>query len=206
MKQFLSILLFVVSAISCSRHSEYWKTFSDVESYIEMRPDSALNVLRTISPDNLMGKEEKAKHALLLSMAMDKSYIDTTDFSVLQPAIDFYSKKGTATDKLRTFYYQGRIFDNQGDLASAIMSYKRALKEGELSKDTLSHARTHVALGKMYQSLYQYEEFINENIKASELFKLTEEWNSYYNCLFRILSGSIILKDTDLSNIFGIIS
>lgn len=49
-----------------------------------------MNVLQGMDKGELSGKEEKAKHALLLSMAMDKNYIDRTDFDVLQPAIDFY--------------------------------------------------------------------------------------------------------------------
>ena len=59
-----------------------------VESFIEERPDSALTVLQGMNKEALSGKEEEAKHALLLSMALDKNVIDRTDFEVLQPAID----------------------------------------------------------------------------------------------------------------------
>ena len=83
-----------------------------METIIEERPDSVLNVLQAIDTDELIGDEERAKHALLLSMAMDKNYIDRTDFEVLQPAIDYYEDNGSATDKLRTYYYQGRIYQN----------------------------------------------------------------------------------------------
>ena len=100
-----------------------YRLLTDVDSYIESRPDSALAVLEGIDKAELMTKELEAKYALLMSMALDKNYIDRTDLEVMQPAIDYYESHGSATDKLRTFYYQGRIFQNIGDNAEAINSF-----------------------------------------------------------------------------------
>ena len=90
MKHFLSILFLVICLASCNSHSAHWDTLSQVESYIEEKPDSALVLLEQINTAELSGKEEKAKHALLYSMALDKNFVDKTDFEVLQPAIDYY--------------------------------------------------------------------------------------------------------------------
>lgn len=46
----------------------------------------------------------------LMFMALDKNYIDTTTFDVIQPAINYYLKEGTSDQKERTYYYQGCIF------------------------------------------------------------------------------------------------
>ena len=107
-KLILNILAVVVTAMtifSCKdvRNSEVYRLLTDVDSYIESRPDSALAVLEGIDKAELTTKELEAKYALLMSMALDKNYIDRTDFEVLQPAIDYYENHGTATDKLRTF-------------------------------------------------------------------------------------------------------
>ena len=141
MNQLLTILLLVLCLASCNRHSEHWKTITDMERIIEERPDSVLNVLQVIDTDELIGDEERAKHALLLSMAMDKNYIDRTDFEVLQPAIDYYEDNGSATDKLRTFYYQGRIYHNIGNDAQAMTSYLNALEYYEDSGDIQTRRR-----------------------------------------------------------------
>ena len=87
MKQLLTILLLGLCLVACNRHSEHWKTITDMERIIEERPDSVLNVLQAIDTDKLVGDEEPAKHALLLSMALDKNYIDKTSFEVLQPPL-----------------------------------------------------------------------------------------------------------------------
>lgn len=115
MKSLAYILSFILCLASCTRHSKEWEKLQDVETYIVTNADSALVTLQNIQLEKLANKEEKAKHALLLSMAMDKNYIDRTDFEVLQPAIDYYQDHGTADDKLRTYYYQGRIYQNKGD-------------------------------------------------------------------------------------------
>ncbi len=111
MKQSIILIILTFCLASCGQHSKHWETLTQMESLMEVRPDSVLPILQEISLEELSGKEEKAKHALLLSMAMDKNYIDRTDFEVLQPAIDYYEDNGTATDKLRTHFYQGRIYN-----------------------------------------------------------------------------------------------
>ena len=115
MNHLLSVLIIIICLVSCNRHSVYWDILSQVESYIEERPDSALAVLEQINPLELSDKEERGKHALLYSMALDKNFIDKTDFEVLWPAVDYYCNNGSATDKLRTYYYQGRIYHNKGN-------------------------------------------------------------------------------------------
>ena len=111
----ISIISILFCLTSCTRHSKHWETLLDVETYIETQADSALTVLQGIASGDFSNQEEKAKHALLLSMALDKNYIDRTDFEVLQPAIDYYQDHGTADDKLRTYYYEGRIYMNKGE-------------------------------------------------------------------------------------------
>ena len=99
MRHYISIIILVLCLVACDRHSCHWETLMQVESFIVQRPDSALAVLEGIDTEELSSKEEKAKHALLLSMAFDKNVIDKTDFEVLQPAIDYYNDKGSADRK-----------------------------------------------------------------------------------------------------------
>ena len=191
------IISVILCLISCKNHSQEWEKLQDVETYIEAKADSALVTLQNIQPENLSNKEEKAKHALLLSMAMDKNYIDRTDFEVLQPAIDYYQDHGTADDKLRTFYYEGRIYTNQGNNTSAIIHFNRALTQGATSGDIRTQARAHFAQANIYNNLYQFDKYVEENKQAAELFKEAGMTNSYANCLIRLINGYTLLKDKE---------
>ena len=194
MRRLLTILLLGLCLVACNRHSEHWATITDMESIIEERPDSVLNVLQTIDTDELVGDEERAKHALLLSMALDKNYVDKTSFEVLQPAIDYYEDNGSATDKLRTYYYQGRIYQNAGNDAMAMEAFVKALSKGSQSNDILTKARTHFAQSNIYYDLYDFDNFIATNKSAAAYFKQAEDYNGYADCFNRIING-YTLKD-----------
>ena len=182
---------------SCNSHSVHWDTLSQIESYIEENPDSALVILEQIDLSELSGKEEKAKHALLYSMALDKNFVDKTDFEVLQPAIDYYEDNGSATDKLRTYYYQGRIYQNMGNDALAMESFVNAIAVGEKSDDVLTIARIHFAQSKIYYSLFDWDNFIECNKNAAHFFKEVGALNSYANCLIRIINGYTLKENQD---------
>ena len=193
----LFTLFALLTFVSCNRHSEHWETITAMEHIIEERPDSVLNVLQAIDTDELVGDEEPAKHALLLSMALDKNYIDKTDFEVLQPAIDYYEDNGSATDRLRTNFYQGRIFQNQANNALAMECFVNALSEGGNSEDLKTKARVHYAQAMIYYSLYDWNNFI-ENIQyAAALFQESGLHNQYIDCLILIVNGYTLKGDTE---------
>ena len=197
MKRLLFILALTLTLVACNRHSEHWATITEMETIIEERPDSVLNVLQAIDTDELIGDEERAKHALLLSMALDKNVIDKTDFEVLQPAIDYYEDNGSATDKMRTYYYQARIYQNADNNAAAMECFVKAISEGSQSDDTLTKARIHFAQSDIYYDLYDFDNYIKGNLSAASYFKQAERHKSYANCLIRVINGYTLLDDFD---------
>ena len=188
MKRLLTILLLGLCLVACNRHSEHWATITEMETIIEERPDSVLNVLQAIDTDELVGDEERAKHALLLSMALDKNFVDKTDFEVLQPAIDYYEDNGTATDKLRTRFYQGRIYQNAGNNAVALECFVKAIADGNESEDTLTKANIYFAKGIIYYSLYEWNNAIEAFKTAASYYKQTKRYYSYVDCLILVIN------------------
>lgn len=200
MKSLAYILSFILCLASCTRHSKEWEKLQDVETYIVTNADSAWVTLQNIRPETLASKEEKAKHALLLSMAMDKNYIDRTDFEVLQPAIDYYSGKGTPDDKLRTYYYQGRIYQNKGDKDSSMRAFINARELKDEITDTLTYANLLVAQGTYFYSSYKIKDFIENNLQAARLYQAINRPYYQMTSLANALDGSIINKDKQLAD------
>ena len=195
MKRLLFILALTLTLVACNRHSEHWVTITEMETIIEDRPDSVLNVLQAIDTDELIGDEERAKHALLLSMALDKNVIDKTDFEVLQPAIDYYEDNGSATDKLRTYYYQGRIYQNAGNDALAMECFVNAISKGGKSKDLQTMAKIYYNQSKIYNSLYEWDNSIEYLKKAATLYKDSGLYHYYIDCLILIINGYTLKED-----------
>ena len=195
MRYFLLFAATLFCLTSCSHHSEHWQTINDMDAIIEERPDSVLNVLQAIDTDELASKEERAKHAVLLSMALDKNVIDKTDFEVLQPAIDYYEDNGSATDKLRTYFYQGRIYQNAGNNAAAMECFVNAISKGGKSKDLQTMAKIYYNQSKIYNSLYEWDNSIEYLKKAATLYKDSGLYHYYIDCLILIINGYTLKED-----------
>lgn len=190
----LMLLLLACCIASCSNYKQE-EVLNRAESLMEAHPDSALTILEGIEKSELGSKEEQARYALLMSMALDKNYIDTTSFDVLQPAIDYYLKNGDPTEKLRTYYYQGRIFQNKKDRDNALNSFIKGIDVSNGSDDSLYIARTLVAQAAQYSEFYDFDSYTNCHLRASKIYKcLSRKWNEF-DCLLNALNGSIALNN-----------
>ena len=189
-RHLLMLLLLACCTASCSNQKQQ-EALDRAESLMEAHPDSALIILNEIEKSELGSKKEQARYALLMSMALDKNYIDTTAFDVLQPAIDYYIKKGTPDEKLRTYYYQGRIFQNQGDRDKALNSFIKGIDISSDSNDSLCVARTLVAQGGLYDEFYDFYSYTNCHLQAAKIYKkLSLSWHEF-DCLLNALNGAI---------------
>ena len=119
------VLLFGCTSVNISR------TLTDVESYIQERPDSALSVLDSIDRSLLTTKRLKAHHALLHAMALDKNYIDVSDDSIARVAVDYFYTKGPEKYKARSLYYLGLAYYYQGEYNKAIVELTKAEEVAE---------------------------------------------------------------------------
>ena len=182
-------------ATGCKKHGDVWQKLELADSLIEDRPDSSFTILKGISANDLNGNEEKAKYALLMSMALDKNYIDTTTFDVLQPAIDYYLKKGTPDEKLRTYYYQGRIYQNRGDVENAMNSYFKGSELSTQIKDSILLARTLIIQAYLYKRFYDISEYINKSIQAADIYSNLNKRELVFDSYLKSLNGYILLKD-----------
>ncbi len=142
MKHFIQILIAAITLLSCSKGT--YSHLQEIESYIEEDPKRALEEIRNINPDNLLfSQRTKAKHALLHSMALDKNYIDLTTDSIFAPAVKYYSKHGSADDRLLMHYYKGRIYENGGDIDKAAIEYSKG-------ENLVEHVSNDIVVGRLY--------------------------------------------------------
>lgn len=169
----LITVIFSFALICCHKDHESISHMDVAENIINSRPDLALSILDSIKPETINGKNTKARYALLYSIALDKNYIDTTTFEILQPAIDYYLKKGTSDEKLKTYYYQGRIYQNRNENDSAMQSFVRGKELFLQCSDSITMANLLVAQGTLFYTTYKFKEFIENNLSASKLYEST---------------------------------
>lgn len=162
---------------------------------MESSPDSSLYILKQLDQKSLGSKEEKAKFALLLSQALDKNYIDVTKFDIIQPALDYYLEKGKPDEKIKTFYYQGRIFQNKGDLDNAMSSFVKAYVIAEKKSDSLMMVRVLAAQADLFFKFHDFQNYTNCHLKAADISKHLSRKDYEFECLLNALNGSLLTND-----------
>lgn len=194
----LPLILFAI--IGCGGRSVATDKMDLAEKIMNTSPDSALSILDSIKVETLESKKSKARYALLKSMALDKNCVDTTTFDVLQPAIDYYLDHGTPDERLKTYYYQGRIYQNKNDRDSAMECFMRGREYWGTAKDTLVMANLLVAQAIDLIHISKYQEYINNNLEATKLYKAIGNTKYETSCLINILDIGIVVENKQLSD------
>lgn len=172
MKKSFPLCTLLIILTSCIANHQTGELLNDVESYIQERPDSALNVLRTVSPKSLRTKALKAQYSLLYATALDKNYIDTTDLSVIIPAVEYYAKHGTPSQKMKAFFYQGCIYYNRGEDERAMQNYLRALEDTAKIENNRYKELVNSAISNLYSKNYHDEQELQYTLDALRYGKM----------------------------------
>lgn len=126
------ILVFALSlgVISCrSTPDTVVQTLSLAEKCMEAHPDSALNLLKSIShPETLHGMAQ-ADYGLLMTQAMDKNYLPLESDSLISIALGYYgSHEGNSVKQGKSFFYYGRVMKELNRPEDAMKYYLKAKK------------------------------------------------------------------------------
>lgn len=168
MKRTLFILLFIGILSGCAPRSII-STLEDVDTYIMERPDSALQVLESVDRSLLKTEKSRAHHALLHAMALDKNYIDVTEDSIAQVAVDYYSRRGPEKSKARAYYYLGLAYYYQQNYDKAILEFTKAEEVAETC-DSLYWGMTKDVQGHTYDMTYNDIETLKCLQKAYDIY------------------------------------
>lgn len=184
------ILIFLSFILLSCRSYDVTRTLQDVDSYIMTRPDSALTVLEGVDRDLLRCERQRAYHALLYAMALDKNYIDVNDDSIASVAVDYYSRKGPMKYRARAYYYLGLAYYYQQDYDRAILEFTKAEKAAEVS-DSLYLGMTKSIQGHSYYETHNLEEVLNCFHKAYDIYSALSEYSKACSVMYKLISTYI---------------
>ena len=122
--------LFVIGGglVSCTRTDVNKKLLKQVESCVEVYPDSAMQLINLIEhPEHLHGKE-RADYALLMAQTLDKNYLDSLQSdSLIKIAVEYYKSNNDFLKAGRAYYYYGKVMVAEDKLSEAMQAYLEAL-------------------------------------------------------------------------------
>jgi tetratricopeptide (TPR) repeat protein len=163
-RSLLYIILILAVCLSCHRNS----ALDSMESLVQEYPDSALSVLQGIRPSSIKGKGEKARYALLYSVALDKNYIDVDSDTTIIKAVRWYEKTGDRHHLMLSYYYAGRVEYNSANYAGATSYAQKAMDLAVQSSDSYYQGMICWLFGDIYYANHNY-------IKARFFFDKADE-------------------------------
>ncbi len=184
----------MLALAACVRNTAVKEQLLAVESIIEEYPDSALAVLKSMDSVSVHKIEEtQALHALLLTQAFDKNYIDVKDDSLISIAVRYYEESDDIYHRMLAHFYHGRVLYNASKYPQSIVSTFKAYDEAKEIGDQYWLAMIARSISKIYNQTYSYIESLDYAKKALEHFRQTNKqkhmnwayWNlavAYRNC------------------------
>lgn len=195
----ISIALF---ALSCRNNPSITMLLNKVEDNIELHPDSSLNILNSLQLRDINKHEDKARYALLKSMALDKNYIDVTNDSLISVALSYYEKHGTADEKLKSYYYNGVIYRNKEDYEGAMRNYILAEQFHKECRDYISVGRLFNAKAYLNSILFRDDQAMISNKLAAYYYMKGKDTIRYITAMNNMTSLLLSSPKTDSLNIY----
>ena len=202
MKRLFQLFTFFVLIAACS--SPLSNQLMQVEQLMDDRPDSTLLILSKIEGPFLSEKDE-AKYALLLSQAYDKNYIDLVSDSLIRIAVDYYKVHGSEQDRMKAWFYLGRIQQNAYNNTDAIISFNHTLEIAEKVGDYYYAGMANQNISNLYCRTYNKAESIYYSEQSVKDFSFAgKEMHREYALLWLAIcyfnageseKGELILRD-----------
>ena len=162
--------LLLLPFIACQKQYPVAAKLQQAEAMMNAHPDSSLNLLKGIAQPELQTQEHCARYALLFSQALDKNYIDVTNDSLINIAVDYYKDRNDVRAKFLSYYYQGRIYTNANELTKATLAYMEAEQLVDELGDDYAAGLLYKQIGLIYYSYYDFPKSLQAHKQAIEHF------------------------------------
>jgi len=173
----MHIRLLIISLASlalacCAEHrSPAWQQMDTAESVMETRPDSALSLLSDIDNKSLVDREERARHALLLSEALVKEGYLLTDDSIAHVALEYYKKKSGSEGLMKTLFFNADIAHTNHDDIRAMSMLLNAKEIAHQRKNDYWYAKIVELMGIIFSNSQNIEAQLTYSREAADHYK-----------------------------------
>ncbi|MDE5623063.1 MAG: hypothetical protein K2I62_00330 [Alistipes sp.] len=173
MKKSLTLLLFTILAVACGGPRHIRQQLDRAEILMDEHPDSALKILNPMDRRALENPRTKARHALLLSQALDKNYIDVDNDSLIGEAVRYYSRCGSDVERAKAHYYYAVVKGNAAESGTAIKALLTAREYVEKTDDARMKGLVYTYLGNLYYEQFCFGDAATAYSEAVDAFKST---------------------------------
>lgn len=174
----LFISTFLVSGCN-KQQSVSDRLLNEVGKAIAINPDSASNLLKSISSPEKLDDKTFARWCMLSGKITDEIFTTILPTYQLERAYDWYSSHGSPDEQVQILIYLGRSYFADGDYDRAMSIYTDALNIAEKNKLNNLIGYTYDYIGDLYRERFMRTEAIKRYETAAEYFKKENNTDSY---------------------------
>lgn len=149
------------------------------EKVMDEYPDSALTLLSDTSI-HYSSERQRALHALLLTQARHKNYIDETNDSLITTAVNYFDKHGDKPRLMKSLFYTATINLNVTDYREAMTNAMQAQNIAEVLKNVYWQGRIYEIIGHILAKTYFFEESVKYYQKSAMSYKTAGIEKAHY--------------------------
>ena len=180
MKNSIGIIIISILVLSgCNKQSMSDSLLNEVEKVIAVNPDSASNLLKSISSPEKLDDKTFARWCMLSGKITDEIFNSILPTYQLERAYEWYSSHGSPDEQVQILIYLGRSFFADGDYDKAMSIYTNALDIAEKNKLNNLTGYTYSYIGDLYGEKFMRTEAIKRYKAAAECFKKENNTDSY---------------------------
>lgn len=162
--------LLLLFAMACSTSGRVDTMLLEAESLMMEHPDSALDILDSISPTELGSDRQRADYALLLTQARDKNFRFETDDSLISTSVAYFDEHPEPRKRTLAHMYRGILNLYRGNLTVAIKEALTALDLADRLNDDYIFAKTHELIADIYVAAYNFDKAITHRRLAADYY------------------------------------
>ena len=181
MRKSIAIIITSILVLSgCNKQQSVSdRLLNEVEKAIAINPDSASNLLNSISSPEKLDNKTFARWCMLSGKITDEIFNSILPTYQLERAYDWYSSHGSPDEQVQILIYLGRSYFADGDYDKAMSIYTNALDIAEKNNLNNLTGYTYSYIGDLYGEKFMRTEAIKRYKAAAECFKKENNTDSY---------------------------
>ena len=179
MRRLLVLVLCATAMLTSCVDDQISAVLASAEKSMDDNPKSSLEALESLDSQTLKTCKQKAKYALLYSMALDKNYIDIKTDTIIAPAVKYYEYHGSKRERFLCNYYQARICENAGENNSALLSAVKAESIDTSKVSAEDKCLLYALKGRIYHSEWRIQESIEAYESACRYALASDKFRHY---------------------------
>ena len=168
------------------------------ERYVEVYPDSAMQLLNLIQYPERLHDKESADYALLWTQVLDKNNLDSLQSdSLIRIAIDYYKGKNDPVKAGKAYYYYGKTMLVKGKESETMEAYLKALTFLKDTKEYKLQGLVFEHIGYLNLGQGMYEQSIDNYRESVRYYELADDnIGEVYGCR-NVARGYLAKQDYD---------